>query len=527
MILNFYKNILVGSVIMSMLLSPSILLRQANAQFDAAAIVPALEQINTEMLIGFDVTIAALETQTTTYVTGKVAEKAEDTTEKLTAKILKFLGMQLKKLILDRMVDQASQWIARGGFEGTGGDLPFVEDIGSFLQQAGEDAIGAAALEIIPQLCSPFQLNVSVNLFSPPATLADQSACSLSDVTKNIDTFFQNFKQESKGRWLAYNAVWEPQNNYYGSTLTARDLLETTKQGKIIPENIKLNIGSGFFPQQRCTYQKVQQTDGTYKDVATGCKTVTPGKYISDSILKVNYTKSDAIITGDDLSTYLGTLLDAVLYRYSLLAMGGLKAALYKDDSGAGKDYATYSQELFSQVDKITFKNNQAVLLEDINAVLTVKRATINLLNTSINTQVALRDTLKMLKNCQLTSATIDQTDRMAELDSYLENVETSISNLELKRDQITDEKKQLEEAQKEFKELTSDEDATMLTTYDNLKNSGALDKTKTDAALADAQAELPSIQEERTNLLETDSSQGGYKDIISTCSALNTAPTQ
>jgi hypothetical protein len=517
MSINLYKKIIIGSVLAGLVLNPAFLLpfevKEAHAVLGVGDVTVVSEPV-------LDAAVPA--------------QIAKQNISDISTALKKFVGMALKKIILDKMVNQAALWIQKGGFEGKGGDVPFVEDIGSFLQQAGEEAIGAAAAEIVPQLCSPFQLNVAVNLFAPVAELSRQSACTLSTITENIDNFYKDFKKESGGKWLSYNAAWEPQNNYYGSTLTAKDAYDKVKNDKQMVENIKLNLGSGFFPQQRCSSHKVQQADGTYKEVSDGCKTITPGKYISDSILKVSYTKSDAILSADDISTYIGTLLDAVLYRYSTLAMSGLKGYLAKGDKDAQVECkktnscwedAVNSQ--YSQIDRITFQNNKALYLNEIRNSLTTKRATRDNLNNSINIETALLSSLENVQLCNAPAGTFNnaQASLKVGIDIVISNETDVLSSVTTRRDDMQNQITDLETAQNRFTLFTDTDENTMSAAYLSLVSSGVLDATTAGTALTDSQTDLATIQQNSNALLQNTSASGGYSDIITICASIPTVP--
>ncbi|MDO8442651.1 MAG: hypothetical protein Q7S81_00065 [bacterium] len=522
MSINLYKKIIIGSVLMGLILNPAFLLpfeiKKANA------------------VLGVADTAFVSDVILDTAIPAAIAKQ---TVSETVMTLKKFVGMMLKKVILDKMVNQAAQWIQKGGFEGKGGDMPFVEDIGSFLQQAGDEAVGLAAAQVVPQLCSPFQLNVAVNLFAPVKEISGQAACTLSGITENLDNFFKDFRKESKGRWLSYNAAWEPQNNYFGSTLIAKDVYDKVKNEKQMVEEIKLNLGSGFFPQQRCSSHKEKQADGTFIEVSDGCKTVTPGKYISDSILKTSYTKSDAILSADDISTYIGTLLDAVLYRYSTLAMGGLKAYLAK--GGADREEANARESCkktnscwedavtaqFNQIDRITFQNNKALYLNEIRSVLTTKRSTRDNLNSAINTETAL---ISSLENIQLCSAPVgtftnDQDTLKTNIGIVISNETDVLSSITARRDDMQNQITDLEKAQNEFALFSDTDEPTMNIDYLSLVSSGTLDATMASTALTDSQTDLTAIQQNSDALLKNPATSGGYSDIITICSAIPTVP--
>ena len=66
---------------------------------------------------------------------------------------------QLKKQILDQIVNQTIRWIQGNG------DPQFVTDYEGFLRGAGDRAVGGLLQEInLGEMCTPFRLRVRVNL---------------------------------------------------------------------------------------------------------------------------------------------------------------------------------------------------------------------------------------------------------------------------------------------------------------------------------------------------------------------------
>ncbi len=478
--MNLYKKIVLGVILAGLLLSPSLLLPFETKKAEAAGL-PVVDL---------------------TAMTDRIWNAAKTV-----------IGQKIKKMILDRIVDATVQWI-KNGFKNSGG--PFL-DVGAMLQDVGNQAIGEIANQAIPVLCGNFKLNLAFSLTQEPKPFSQNVECSLTNVVDNVNNIFEDFKKESKGRWITYNSIWEPQNNYYGSALIAEDKKLTITEILTTQKNIEANMSLGFKAQEQCLPDK-----GTGQIV---CKTVTPGSIIGRQIQQQVMPKDNAILSADDMATYLGAIADAVLYRYTILANGGLKKLLgYSsadiDKENTNKAWDQYTQSSFSQIDSITFQNNRALFLDEIRTVLTTKRSTLTYLNQSINTEDALLTTLEKLQSCTLPDgSTSAQVTAMSALSTNIDDANTTISNLETRKSQLEGEISDLENAITQFNQYTDSDNTLMVNQYSALRASGALDSTAAATALTDAQNESASLQQNAKNLLES-TAPTGYLDIITICAS-------
>ncbi|MBI5306031.1 hypothetical protein HZB04_00335 [Candidatus Wolfebacteria bacterium] len=150
----------------------------------------------------------------------------------------------IKSVIMAWVVDQVVDWIQNGG------DLSsrFATDWAKDKTDAFNAGAGAAIGSAIPYLCSPFKAQVQLS-FMPVEKFTKRISCTLDKVTSNINNFYNDF---SDGGWLAYNAMWEPQNNFFGVSLMMND--EATGRGSKKAE-AAINdaiAGAGFKSSKSC-----------------------------------------------------------------------------------------------------------------------------------------------------------------------------------------------------------------------------------------------------------------------------------
>ncbi len=149
----------------------------------------------------------------------------------------------LAKMILDWLTDQIVQWIQGGG------EPLFVSDWKGFLNEAANTAIGRVIQESdLAFLCSPLRYQLKLSLL-PGRSFRDRIGCTLDDVIANIENFYEDF---TRGGWIAYNRLWEPQNNYYGARLILHDeILTRAAEAQEAAKNEAL-AGSGFLSVKKC-----------------------------------------------------------------------------------------------------------------------------------------------------------------------------------------------------------------------------------------------------------------------------------
>ena len=154
------------------------------------------------------------------------------------------------KILLDYVVDETIKWVQGGG------KPSFVTDWEGFLKDAWQVGVG----EVISQtnaafLCSPFKLKIQMSLF-PTERYSQRIRCTLDDVVENIEDFYDDF---NTGGWIAYNTMWEPNNNFIGVSIIAHDeaLIRASKKTEAsVNEAIS---GNGFLSVKKCVERDTEQ----------------------------------------------------------------------------------------------------------------------------------------------------------------------------------------------------------------------------------------------------------------------------
>lgn len=149
----------------------------------------------------------------------------------------------LVKRIMDHIVNETVKWIQGGG------EPKFIGNWDAFLKDAGAIAFDSVARETgLAKLCTPFGLQVKIGLL-PVQRFDDRITCTLDQVVSNIENFYVDF---SVGGWRGYNAMWEPQNNYYGVTLDVADEIIKRTAEQETASQMEGMAGAGFVGDKIC-----------------------------------------------------------------------------------------------------------------------------------------------------------------------------------------------------------------------------------------------------------------------------------
>ncbi len=147
------------------------------------------------------------------------------------------------KRLMDYMTDQTITWIQGGG------KPQFVTDFPGFLRDSASAAIGDVVLQTNAAfICSPFKAQIMLQL-QPTPKFSENVKCTLDSIVDNINNFYKDF---SKGGWIGYAEVMQPQNNYYGVALQVSANLNAQAAKAVDAASKEVQAGSGFLSVKRC-----------------------------------------------------------------------------------------------------------------------------------------------------------------------------------------------------------------------------------------------------------------------------------
>ncbi|OGY64012.1 MAG: hypothetical protein A3I89_02965 [Candidatus Harrisonbacteria bacterium RIFCSPLOWO2_02_FULL_41_11] len=324
--------------------------------------------------------------------TGAGAETSQ-LTKTITQLAWEAAGQILKKQILDRLVDKTVEWINKTP-DGKG---PIIEDWGEFFEEAKQGAIGDVAKQLgLGFLCAPFNLQVQLSVLAP-RKFSQEAECTLDKITGNIENFMDDFKN---GGWIAYNELWNPQNNYYGASLLAANEVTRAQNDAVSAARDEAIAGEGFLSRKICD------------DNEENCRTVTPGSFVAQAAKTAYITYPfDAIIGADDVAAYITAIADAAIKRLIKEGIAGFKSSGGKSSeytdgtpitpcSGlTGNDYAACAAS--QSISKSSFENDRFIAIAQIEDTLNPRLTADLILSRIINNQASLTSALKDLSACQ------------------------------------------------------------------------------------------------------------------------------
>lgn len=153
----------------------------------------------------------------------------------------------IKNSLLFQLSNQIVDWIQNGT------QPQFIKDPGKFLSDTATLAVNRTISQLAPNLCSSFRDQVVVqipgyseqsNPFYQPVT------CTINQVVSNVEDFYNNFQN---GGWLAYQEIWQPQNNYFGASMIANEMVSSQASAAAQAAQNDLSQGNGFASQSQCT----------------------------------------------------------------------------------------------------------------------------------------------------------------------------------------------------------------------------------------------------------------------------------
>jgi len=296
----------------------------------------------------------------------------------------------LKKRLLDTTVDQIVNYVQGGG------EPKFITDWEGFFRDAANAAVGDLALEVAPFLCTPFNLQVRIAVLQPPP-FSRQIVCTLDQIVANIENFYNDFRN---GGFIAYQELWQPQNNFYGALLLAWDQTEKRRANRLFTSYAEAMAGQGFLSVRRC-------------DEFGHCVVVTPGTVVGATVAKAVGSDIDYVVNSRDLAAYVAAISDAFVNRLIREGVGLLGVSTPKSpprgflgtasrEPCAGLIGPTLQDCLnYQQISRGNFEASQAQFVSQIDATLLPRLNAKHSLEQAVAQENFLIDKLGALAGCQ------------------------------------------------------------------------------------------------------------------------------
>lgn len=193
------------------------------------------------------------------------------------------------------------------------GEPKFITDFDGFLREAGNRAAGEFAQDLgLGDLCEPFSFQLKIALTLPQVpTFDDTVTCTLDSIVSNIENFYDDFRA---GGFVAFNASWQPQNNFYGSFLIGLEEKNRRIANAKSTNLLEAITGGGYLGNKNC--EKVGNREF--------CRVTTPGQAVGEALAKVVGSDIDYIVNSQELAAYVAVVADALINRLIREAGEGL-----------------------------------------------------------------------------------------------------------------------------------------------------------------------------------------------------------
>lgn len=199
----------------------------------------------------------------------------------------------------------------------------FVTDWKKFLKTAGDNAAGRFIEELGGGfLCEQFSVQIRV-LLAQPKKFPERARCSVSDIVKNVDGFFKNFRNGGWRAWIQVSTV--PQNNIYGAYLLAVDENITRQFEAKEAAEAEAGASGGFLGVKVCLewvdeVGTVHEGETPVANLPPGAicdkeRIDTPGKFVGDLGTKVLGLGPDALVSAKEFEEFAEAIVTALINR--------------------------------------------------------------------------------------------------------------------------------------------------------------------------------------------------------------------
>ncbi len=356
----------------------------------------------------------------------------------------------IAKRLLDYMTDQTITWIQGGG------SPQFVTDFQGFLRDSASAAVGDVVLQTDAAfLCSPFKAQIMLQL-QPTPKFSESVKCTLDNIVDNIDNFYSDF---SKGGWIGYAEVMQPQNNYYGTALMVSAELNERTAKAVDAASKEVQAGSGFLSVKRCkgggvTNPSPSDIDNLYlvKDFQgnycqeKNLENTTPGNVVSTAVASAITSDSQ---WAANIQSVAAALVNALIDRLVKEGISTMKDSNSSNVNSAAGYTAAYNNAIAQNL-----RSGQSKMTESIKRFLDGWKGMLTKYNKALSFNTEIVGVLKKIKE---KSCTIEKEPGVENiLDAY------KVGSVDQALEKANTDQTKLEEKVKDFKEMILEASSTI-----------------------------------------------------------------
>lgn len=390
----------ISSFLLLALLAPSLVLlgspRAANAQSGSTACLGAAASG-----IGISTARGVL---TVPVETGPVLSGSAEAL-KIKECVLDPLVKIIAKTLIAALTRSIINWI-NTGFQG---NPAFVTDLQGFLTNVADQAIGNFIYGTdLAFLCSPFQLQVRIALALDYQPFSQQSRCTLTGITNNIQGAIRNFSQGGWPFW--FEMTTNPANNPYGAYLMARSELDVRVGNAQLINTKLLDFGRGFLSLKKCEELDLSDPEANFPvrtggysysydpfgtDATRGCTIVTPGAAIQGTLDEYLSTELHQLELAQSIDSIIYALVGYLIKQ--VIGPGGLlgvsqPSAIYGGSSALDAYVST------AQSSEVSARQQTGYAL--INSSVNVEQSYIDIKRDALNKVLDAEFSLQSLQDC-------------------------------------------------------------------------------------------------------------------------------
>jgi hypothetical protein len=262
------------------------------------------------------------------------------------------IATRMAKEMLRKMTTSIVDWI-NSGFQG---NPSFVQDLNGLITDTADQVVGDYIQTKLGGgfLCSSFSLQVRVALAQSYLPYRQRSACTLTQITNNVNGIFSGANAGGWNNWIQMSA--NPQNNAYGATILAQDEISKAVAEKLGIQGKTLDWGAGFRSWKECATdaqvkEKLDQEAGYSPDIMTydkgtldanrDCKDQTPGKVAQELLVQSLGSGIRELEIANDIDAIVGALTNQLMAQVITGAKGLLGAGKNSNGSYQSSNYQT------------------------------------------------------------------------------------------------------------------------------------------------------------------------------------------
>jgi len=237
--------------------------------------------------------------------------------------ILKPIALQLARAMLHNITGDIIKWV-NGGFKGK---PLFVTDLKGLIDDTTDQVVGNFIQNELKAgfLCNSFSFQVKIALAQSYVPYRQRAACTLTQITNNVNGFIQNDNNGGWENWLQVTTV--PQNNVYGATILAQDELSKQVLEKLKIKSDTLSWGKGFLGVDTCLVpadgvsNAVAQSDPNDPSKCKSRKNETPGAEVEAMLSTAVGSDMRRLEMASDINAIIGAVANQLV---SQIIKGGV-----------------------------------------------------------------------------------------------------------------------------------------------------------------------------------------------------------